>query len=197
MQQTIKTKMYQKPNKSSGFTLIELIVTVSIAAILMAMAIPSFVETIKSNRLTTYANEFVAALNMARSEAIKRGVQVTMRRKGATSQVWEEGWDIFVDSDSSNAFNDDADTNLCETNADGSPSEDCLLRTYEALPSYTLRTGNSAYKDYAAYVSSGLSKSAAGETFRLCKGTDTTTSRAIIINAVGRARVETGASSCP
>jgi len=189
--------MHHKPDNSSGFTLLELLVTVSIAAILMSMAIPSFVGTIRSNRLTTYANEFVTALNIARSEAIKRGVQVTVRRKGLNGQVWEEGWDVFVDSDGSNAFNDDSDANLCETNADGSPSEDCLLKTYQAITGYTLRTGTSTYQDYAAYLSSGLSKAVASETFRLCNGSDTATSRAIEINVVGRARVSTGTASCP
>lgn len=173
-------------------------ITVSIAGILMSMAIPSFQSTIRSNRIATSANYFVSAINLARSEAIKRGVQITVRRKGSTSQVWDEGWLVFVDSDSSNAFNDNGNTNLCETNGDGSPSEDCLLKTYDALPSgYTLRTGNSVYQDFAAYVSTGLSKSAAGETFRLCNGSDTATSRAITISPVGRARVSTTTATCP
>ncbi|MGZ8194330.1 MAG: GspH/FimT family pseudopilin [Methylosarcina sp.] len=189
--------MHKRSAKYSGFTLIELIVTVSLAAILMAMAIPSFTEAIRSNRLTTYANEFIAALNFARSEAIKRGVQVTVRRKGTNSQVWEEGWDVFVDSDENETFNDDADSDLCEANADGSPSEDCLLKTYPALLRATLRTGSSTYKDYAAYLASGLSQNGAGEEFRLCYGTDANLSRAIIMNSTGRARVSTGTSSCP
>jgi len=175
-----------------GFTLIELMVTVSIAAILLGIAIPSFTTTISSNRMTTNANELITALNLARSEAIKRGQQVTVRRKGTTSAQWESGWDVFVDSDGSNAFNDDGAAPLCDI------GEDCLLRTYDALPSgFTLRTGNSVYKDYAAYLPSGFSKSSAGDTFRLCNGTDTSASRAITINAVGRARSSTSTTSCP
>jgi type IV fimbrial biogenesis protein FimT len=190
--------MHNQSAKNSGFTLIELIVTVSIAGILMAVAIPSFVEAIKSNRLTTQANEFMAALNLARSEAIKRGVQVTVQRKGSTSGVWEEGWRVFVDSDENETFDDDDDTDLCEANADGSPSEDCLLKTYPALTGATLRTGNSTYKDYAAYSASGLSRNGTGETFRLCQGTDTSLSREIILISTGRARISVGtADSCP
>ncbi len=90
--------MKNQPAHSSGFTLIELMITIIIAAILFSIAIPSFTDTIAANRLTTSANELVTALNLARSEAIKRGMQVTIRNKGAATQ-WESGWDVFVDID--------------------------------------------------------------------------------------------------
>ncbi len=191
--------MLREKTLSQGFTLIELITTITIAGILAGTAIPSFISTINSNRLTTYANELLASLNLARSEAIKRGIQVTVRRNSATSDVWEGGWNVFVDSDSSNAFNDDGDAILCETNSDGSPSEDCVLKTEAALSSgYTIRTGGGAYKDYAAYLPSGLSKTVAGGTFRLCDSTaSTTNSRSITLSAAGRATTSKGTTSCP
>jgi type IV fimbrial biogenesis protein FimT len=185
--------MYNQPGYRNGFTLIELMITIAIAAILLGIAIPSFTSIIVDNRLTTSANELVTALNLARSEAVKRGIQVTVQRKGATSAQWESGWDVFVDSDGSNAFNDDGDATLCEI------GEDCLLRTYTALPSgYTLRTGGSTYENYAAYLPSGLSKVVAGDTFRLCKDSGTTVPRrTITINATGRLRVATTPGTCP
>ena len=184
--------MNNQPKQGSGFTLTELIISIAIAGMLVSVAIPNFTDLIISSRLTTYANELMTALNLARSEAIKRGVQVTVRRKGGVSQVWEEGWDVFVDSDGDYAFSDNGDATLCET------GEDCLLRTYSALPSgYTLRTGASTYQDYTGYLPNGLSVVAVNDTFRLCNGTDNTTSRAIIVNSIGRARVSTGTVSCP
>lgn len=57
---------------SIGFTLIELLVTLSISGILLAIAVPSYTNTITSNRLSTTANAYVASLNQARIEAVRR-----------------------------------------------------------------------------------------------------------------------------
>lgn len=61
---------------SQGFTLMEALTVVSIAAILMALGIPSFQNTILSNRLTTTANEFVSTYTSARLTAIRRNAAV-------------------------------------------------------------------------------------------------------------------------
>jgi type IV fimbrial biogenesis protein FimT len=59
------------PEQSCGFSLIELLITVAVAAVLLAMAAPSFRALTVSNALTTAANDMVGALNLARMEAIK------------------------------------------------------------------------------------------------------------------------------
>jgi type IV fimbrial biogenesis protein FimT len=184
--------MPNPPDVSKGYTLLELMVTVTIVGILMGVAVPSFTSVIDSNRLTTYANDLVTALNFARSEAIKRGQQVTVRRKGVTSAQWELGWDVFVDRDKSNAFNDDGDAALCEVD------EDCLLRTYDKFSGgYTLRTSlNTDYKDYAAFLPSGFSKIISGDLYALCNGTDFTQSRSIAVISTGRVSVSSATSSC-
>ncbi|MBX6421967.1 MAG: prepilin-type N-terminal cleavage/methylation domain-containing protein [Nevskia sp.] len=60
------------PGFTPGFTLVELVVTVAVAAILLSIAIPSFTRTLVSARLSTSANEVTAALSQARLEAIRR-----------------------------------------------------------------------------------------------------------------------------
>lgn len=64
----------------AGFTIVELMITVSLASILLAVAVPSFNQMIVGGRLTAQSNEMVAALSLARSEAIKRNANVTLCR---------------------------------------------------------------------------------------------------------------------
>jgi type IV fimbrial biogenesis protein FimT len=186
-----------KLTNKSGFTILELMVVVTIAAILMGIAIPSFMEAIRSNRLTTYANELVTALNLARSEAVKRGVNVTVRRVDNLSSTnlgvganWENGWDVFVDQQPVlGEFDDDGDANLCEA------GEDCLLKTYMGMKtSYTLRGNSGAAPDnftsFIRFSPSGQSNNIGS--FVVCDDRDgnsipeQNTSRLIVVNSVGR-----------
>lgn len=61
---------------SAGFTFIELIITVTVAGVLIAIGVPAFTQTIYSNRLTTTSNEIVASMTGARLEAIRRNAVV-------------------------------------------------------------------------------------------------------------------------
>lgn len=62
--------------RQAGFTLVELMVTVAIAAILLGIGVPSFRALIENNRIAAASNDVVTALQYARSEAVKRGVLV-------------------------------------------------------------------------------------------------------------------------
>ncbi len=191
--------MNQRTGK--GFTLIELMVTLAVAAILLTVGVPSFRATVENNRLTTAANELVSALNLARSEAIKRGVRVTVCKSAdgatcTTSGDWEQGWIVFVDLNGDGIFDDDGDTIPCET------GEECILRTYEALPTgYTLRAGKN-FDNWVTYLPSGRSQGDSGplkeeDPYRLCHGSDISAARSIAVSTTGRVSVSKGATSCP
>lgn len=89
---------------SKGFTLIELMVTLLVVAIVAAIAVPSFNQLMSDTRAQTLANNLVSALNLARTEAIKRGQPVTLcpSSDGAScGATWSDGWLLFVDGASS------------------------------------------------------------------------------------------------
>ena len=74
-----------------GFTLIELTVTLAIAAILAAIAMPSVATMMVGNRIRTSGTDLMSALLLARSEAIKRNAQVAVQ---PTSGNWAQGWTV-------------------------------------------------------------------------------------------------------
>lgn len=64
----------------AGFTIVELMITVAVASILLAIAVPSFNQMVVSGRLTAQSNDMIAAVSLARSEAIKRNASITLCR---------------------------------------------------------------------------------------------------------------------
>ncbi|MGH8656829.1 MAG: GspH/FimT family pseudopilin [Gammaproteobacteria bacterium] len=115
----------QMPCRSDDFTIVELMITLVLAAIILSAAVPSFRDLVQSNRITAQVNEFVTALNLARSEAIKRGVPVRVctsvdSANCAPAGGWQQGWIVFSDIDSDGT--QDFGTDQCLA------TEDCLLR---------------------------------------------------------------------
>jgi type IV fimbrial biogenesis protein FimT len=102
-------KTFKYALAGGGFSLVELMVTVAIAAILMAIAAPSFSIFIDNQKLLTTATEFYSAVNMTRSEAIKRGAQVTLAANDGVA--WTSGWTVFVDTNG-NARPDAGETTI-------------------------------------------------------------------------------------
>jgi prepilin-type N-terminal cleavage/methylation domain-containing protein len=91
---------------TSGLTLVELVITIAVAGILAGLAIPSFRDMIQNNRMASHANELVSSVNLARNEAVKRGVQVKIKAAGtATDNEWGKGWKVWVDDDGDGTIN--------------------------------------------------------------------------------------------
>jgi type IV fimbrial biogenesis protein FimT len=99
--------MYPFPSRprTAGFSLLELLVTVSVAGILVGLAAPSFSGMLMDSQRAGAVNSFVHSVYLARSTAATRGHTVTICRStdGATcshaTANWEEGWIVFVNSD--------------------------------------------------------------------------------------------------
>ncbi len=164
-----------------GFTLGELMVTLALAAIVAVLAVPAFVDVIRSTRIAVQANDILGALAYARSEAVTHGVRVTLcksadGRQCAAGGGYEQGWVIFVDED------DNARIGENETR----------LRVRDGLGGGRLTLeGNRPVADYVSYLPNGATGLRGGGfqagTLTLC---DPPLARRIVINRMGRARVE-------
>jgi type IV fimbrial biogenesis protein FimT len=86
--------------RGEGFSLVELMVALAVAGVLAAIAIPAFDSFILSNRLSAYSSAFSASARVARSEAMKRNLPVTLCKSSngtscSTSGGWEQGWIVL------------------------------------------------------------------------------------------------------
>ncbi len=88
---------------NAGFTLMELIITTAILAIVLSLAVPSVRITMANNQIATANNAIVSALNLARSEAITRANQVSVCPSNAGNNCnnnrWNRGWIVFDNLD--------------------------------------------------------------------------------------------------
>jgi type IV fimbrial biogenesis protein FimT len=97
----------QSNRRDSGFTMMELVMTMAIVVILGTIAIPGFKFVTSSNRVATEVNGLLGDIQFARSQAVKEGLSVTICTStsgtGCTSTDWELGWIVFLDSNGNQA----------------------------------------------------------------------------------------------
>lgn len=100
-----------------GITLLELVITISIAAILMAIGVPSFRDFMASRAVTSHVSDLAGSIRLARSEAIKRAAPVTLCRtedpmaddlacNNTNNGDWSTGWIMFVDRNANGTIDD-------------------------------------------------------------------------------------------
>ena len=156
-----------------GFTLVEMLVAISIAAILLAIAVPSYNGSQLNSQLRASANDLIGSMNLARSEAIKGGTAVTMcaSANGETcGGAWNEGWVVLRGAD--------------------------VLHSVSAIPSGFRLTEFSGTATLA-FQSTGVDATPA--IFTLCRSTPAAgpQERVVSMDATGRAFVKrTATGSC-
>jgi len=196
--------------KHSGFTLIELMITLAIVAILLTVGVPSLKTFMQQNQLVAASNELISALHVARSEAIKLNTKVsicssTNGTSCSTSSSWQNGWIVFIDGNGATPGNLSG-TGIACTNM----TTDCLLRVHGAFKDNQLTVSgldnNNAAITAFTFTSRGLPKVVSGASvsgvFNICSldnSGSTFASRAVILSLSGRVRVSKNAAviSCP
>jgi type IV fimbrial biogenesis protein FimT len=176
-------------HEASGVTLVELLIALLMLSILMGMGAGSFRPLLQKIRLQSQAEDLLAGLFLARSEAIKRGVRVTacVSSDGAhclTKGDWDQGWLIFEDLDA---------------NALRAESE-ALIQVHTAMPTMIKAVGNSPVARYVSYAPTGRSVYVSGAfqagTITLCSASvQTAPAWSLVVNAVGKPRLDKSAST--
>jgi type IV fimbrial biogenesis protein FimT len=172
------------PERQTGVTLIELLVTISIAAILLAIAVPGFQDFFRRNRVDSAASDLMAALNLARSEAIRRGVPVSLCKSGnGTTCVqggnnWEQGWIVFANPNNDGLRGDDEE----------------IIRVHQQLQSAITLRPTDNYDNFLTYRSDGRVNTIG--TFVICHNGQPAGARSITINVAGRARYVDNVANC-
>ena len=174
-------------NAVKGFTLIELMMTLSIAAILLTVAVPSYITFTKNSRITAQTNKLVSAISMARGEASKRGTRVVMCRSdevgeadpdcsgnGGTSRDWSNGWLLFA-----------VGTNRVTPLYDPS-KDDVLIGQFESESNVFIKTASANDKNLEFNPDGTTNESGSTAKFAICDDRGTSKGKLIQVSPVGR-----------
>ena len=162
-------------NKNKGFTLIELMTSIAIISVLLALASPSFSEFVKNNKIATSAKNFYSDLNYAKSEALKGSAVVVMKPTTGTS--YNNGWQIFVDVNGNGVYS----------------TGDTILRQQDKLS--TNLVVNVGAQSSISFNSYGEINSSVPVNFNFCDNRTGNTGKNIVVNPVGLIKIVDN-SSC-
>ena len=171
----------------AGWTLVELMIVLTIAALLLLIAVPSYFTWLAEYQLLNHARLLAGSMNVARSEAIKRGYRVNLCRSSdqrtCGGSGWQSGWLVYVDE-----------------NRDGDIDVDEPVLHAEPPPTANITvTANAPLRNYVSYTPLGSARLLNGAlqmgTFSLCR--PGTRELHVVLANSGRVRIEKTPAPCP
>jgi len=165
-------------SRKNGFSLVEVIVTMAIAAIVLTVGVPSFQSYTQNNRQTIAINELATALQLARSSAITHRMRAVVCKSSdgancTTMGTWTQGWIVFTDADNNNTF--DAGENI--------------LRVHGPVQGNVTISGNANTADLIVFNPQGILASLNGR-ITYCDSRGNNYATALFISRGGRVRFE-------
>lgn len=161
--------------KNTGYTLLELMTTLAVAAVLLAVGLPQMKVYFQSNRMVSNTNDLITALNLTRAEAVRRGLRVSVCKSNtataaapacSTTASWQDGWIVFVE--------DATGAGRGEVGKYDTAEGDVLVRAHPAAEGskVTITPQDASLNNYVSFTSLGNPKSAGGLTqsgvFSIC-----------------------------
>jgi type IV fimbrial biogenesis protein FimT len=158
-----------------GFTLIELMATLAVIALLAAMGAPVLRNSIDQSRINTQARQLLSSFNYARAQAISIRQFVTIASNNGAGD-WTGGWQIYASPTANAAFDANTDT---------------LLRVVDANNALISMNSNDANIQFLSFASSGRLIAAANVDIAVClnDGDRRLDGRTVQVNTVGRASI--------
>jgi type IV fimbrial biogenesis protein FimT len=166
------------PRQVRGLTLVELITTLAVAGVSLALLVPTWSGLVDRSQVTTTANQLLTVLRYARNEAVNRNRTISLcpsadgKRCSGDPFGWQHGYLVFEDRDGDRKR---------------AAGED-LLRVQNPLPT-GLRLHSTAGRPAVRFRPDGAAWST-NTTFSVCLGDETTHNRAVVLLGTGRARVD-------
>ena len=171
--------------RESGFSVVELMIAVSVGAILLTQAGPSFSSVVHKNRISAATTQLYVSLNAARSEALKRRSAVRVCPSANSTSCrddgdWSDGWLIFEDANANNA-----------------PDAAEIIQLFDGFEGDINMQVSTALFGYVQFQPTGVAVGNGGNTgeFRLCHADSNALSRVVNISASGRVNSVTRAQT--